>query len=269
MNNPFEAGQQIEHAMGRPLGRERLARPAAGSVALHAALGCTMVFYGLINGLFHHNTWGGAPGGGAIQVQVTSAIPLPAERPNDNVLSTETPSPAPALPEVKPQQQLMDTTAIPIPGPKSKPKPQPMPKTNPHQQPVPDNRAHYGEQSGMQMPRSMAQSTATGPTAISDSQFGLRFPWYVDGITRKLASTLNPQEVDASTAHGAHAGLIFTIRRDGSPTEVQLMQSSGSSTLDRACVRAVQRVDTFGQLPTAYNGSTVKVTYDCVYQGAH
>jgi protein TonB len=263
MSNLLETGVQLE----RTFGREPVVAPVAGSIALHGALAGTIVFWAVFNGLFHHNTWGGTPGGGAIQVNITSAIPLPAEKVNDNVLTTETPSQAPAAPAPKPQEKV-DTTAIPIPGKQVKQKPaaQNIPKTQPHQpQPKEDNRARYGEQAGSVMPRSMPQSAAEGPTAVSDSDFGNRFPWYVDGITRKVKLNLNRQEVDPGTPRGAQAYIIFTIHRDGSPSEIQLSQPSGSSTLDRACMRAVQRVDTFGQLPAAYNQSTLKVTYDCEY----
>jgi periplasmic protein TonB len=267
MSEMLQAGTQLE----RTLGRERVLAPAAGSFALHGALAGTIVFWGLLNGLFHRNTWGGTPGGGAIEVNITSALPLPAQKVNDNVLTTETPSQAPALPETKPQEQKLDLNAIPIPGKKEKPKPvaQNVPKTQPHQpQPRDDNRAHYGEQSGSVMPRSMAQG-ATGPTQIADSAFGSLYQWYVDGISRKLQQNQNPREVDPSTPLGTHSYLAFTVRHDGSPTDVQVIQSSGSATLDRACVRAVQRVDTFGQLPANYNHSTVLVSYDCQYQGVH
>jgi periplasmic protein TonB len=262
MGNLLEAGGG---ELARTFGREPVVGPAAGSIALHAALAGTIVFWAVFNGLFHHNTWGGTPGGGAIEVNITSSIPLPAEKVNDNVLTTETPSPAPAAPAPKVQEKV-DTTAIPIKGKQAKPMAQNIPKTQPHQpQPKEDNRAHYGEQSGSVMPRSMAQSAANGPTAVSDSDFGSRFPWYVDGITRKVKLNLNRQEVDPSTPRGAQAYIIFTIHRDGSPAEIQMSQPSGSTTLDRSCVRAVQRVDTFGQLPAAYNQSTLKVTYDCEY----
>lgn len=261
MSNLLEAGGQVE----RTFGREPVFGPAAGSIALHGALACSIVFYALLNGLFHHNTWGGTQGGGAIQVQLTSTLPLPAEKMNDNVLATETPSEAPAPPAPK-QQQVVDTAAIPITGKAAKPKPVPAVKTQPHQPPPkPVNRAQYGEQAGTVMPRATMSSSASGPTAVSDSGFGSRFPWYVDGITRKLKANLNRQEVDPSTPKGARASLVFTIHRDGTPSEVQLSQSSGSSTLDRSCIRAVQRVDTFGLLPAGYNQSTLNATYDCEY----
>jgi len=264
MSTLLEANEQLE----RTFDREPVAGPAMGSLALHAALACSAVFYGLIAGLFHHNTWGGTPGSGTIRVQITSSIPLPAQKLNDNVLTTSTPSEAPALPETKPEQQRVDLNAIPIPGKheKQKPKPQPLPKTQPHQQPrQQDNYARYGEQAGQQIPRSMAQSGSNGPTSVSDTDFGSRFPWYVDGINRKMATTWNKAEVDGRTPRGARVFVIFTIHRDGSPSDVQLSQSSGSGTLDSSCVRAVQRVDTFGQLPAGYNQSTLKVFYYCEY----
>jgi protein TonB len=59
--------------------------------------------------------------------------------------------------------------------------------------------------------------------------------------------------------------IVFTIRRDGTPSEVQLDRSSGSATLDRSCMHAAQRVDTFGMLPAGYNQSTLKVSYYCEY----
>jgi protein TonB len=42
-------------------------------------------------------------------------------------------------------------------------------------------------------------------------------------------------------------------------------RSSGNPTLDRSCIRAAQRVDTFGPLPSGYNQSTVNVSHYCEY----
>ena len=243
---------------------EPVVRPAMGSIVLHGLLFCTVVFYALIGGLFHHNTWGGTQGGGAIQVQITSALPLPAEKVNDNVLATEKPSEAPAAPAPK-QQQQVDTTAIPIVGKQTKPAVKNIPKTQQHQPPPkPDNKAQYGERSGTQMARSV-QSSGSGPTQVSEGDFGSRFPWYVDGINRKMGTMWNKVEVDSSTPRGARVFLVFTVRHDGSPSEVQIDRSSGSGSLDRSCVRAAQRVDTFGVLPAGYNQSTLKVSYYCEY----
>ena len=42
--------------------------PAAGSIVLHLALGGDDCLYGVLGGFFHHNLWGSAGAGGAIQV---------------------------------------------------------------------------------------------------------------------------------------------------------------------------------------------------------
>jgi protein TonB len=59
--------------------------------------------------------------------------------------------------------------------------------------------------------------------------------------------------------------LIFTINRDGAPSNIKLDRSSGSPTLDMSCEQGVERAGTFGPLPEAYNQSTLKVSYYCEY----
>jgi protein TonB len=104
-----------------------------------------------------------------------------------------------------------------------------------------------------------------GPTAVGNSDFASRFGWYVDNINRKMAQSWDKRAVDSHTPRGARVYLVFTIHRDGSPASVQVDRSSGSPSLDLSCQRGVQRVDTFGGLPQAYNQSTLQVSYYCEY----
>jgi protein TonB len=255
-------GERLE----RELTPEPVVGPATGSLVLHALLAGSLVFYGIFAGLFHHNQWGGSGGGGAIQVSlVSNALPLPSDLPpNQNVLATDTPSQAPA--EATPKaKQAVDMTAIPISGKQKKPQTQTAPK-NQVNQPQQNNRAQYGEQAGSSMARAtQTQSGPIGPTSISDGDFGSRFGWYVDGINRKMSTSWYKPEVDPRTPRGARVYLTFTISRGGNPSDVRIERSSGSTTLDRSCQRGVQRVDTFGGLPAAYNQSTLKVSYYCEY----
>ncbi len=264
MNSVLEGGEQLE----RELMPEPLAAPAAGSLLLHAALAGCIVAYGILGGLFHHNVWGNNGLGGAIQVTlVTHALPLPSDQPpNENVLSTETPSQAPAAPEPK-AKQAVDETAIPILGKEKKQERENEHKTQQHQpQPKQNNLAQYGEQAGSSMPRAVqSQGFTSGQTTVSDSDFGSRFGWYVDNLNRKMASNFYKPEVDPHTPRGARAYIQFAIHRDGSASGVQLTQSSGSSTLDNACLRAAQRVDTFGGLPSQYNQNILMTSYYCEY----
>ncbi len=262
MSQLLEGDERLE----RELTGEPVAAPATGSVLLHFGLAGAIAAYYVIGGFFHANQWGGSSAGGAIRVQVTSTIPLPSDQPpNQNVLATEKPSPAPAPPAPK-TAPVIDEKAIPVLGKQPKEKPKPTPVTPPKvQQPVPQNKAQYGEQAANNMPRAIQGQTTPGPTSITQGDFGSRFPWYVDGINRKMSQSWNKGEVDPRTPKGARVFLVFTVHRDGTPANVQLDRSSGSPTLDRSCMRGVQRIDTFGALPNGYNGNTLNVSYYCEF----
>jgi protein TonB len=261
MNEVFEGGEQLE----RELTPDPVFGPAAGSVSLHLVLAAILAYSGWAMGLFHHNEWGGTGGGGAMQVSlVSSALPLPANQVNQNVLATETPSQAPAEPSKK-EQQHVDETAIPIAGKEARQKQLNANKAQQHQQPAKQqNLAQYGEQAGSVMPHQMQYGTG-GPATVGDNSFASLYGWYVDQINRKMNQSWNKSMVDPRTPKGQRVYLIFTIHRNGSVSDLQLDRSSGSPTLDRSCQLGVQRVDTFGNLPAAYNQSTLKVGYYCEY----
>ena len=260
MSSYFQFGEHLQ----QELAPEPFARPAAGSVFLHCGVVIAIVLYGVIGGFFHHSLWGGAGPGGAIQVNITSSIPLPSDHPpNQNVLATEKPSEAPAPPEPK-TKQAEDQDAIPIQGKPKKPQQQEIKRIPPQQQPVPQNRAQYGEQAGSVIPHTMAQG-AGGPTSVTDANFGNLFGWYVDNINRKMEANGYRSLADPRTPKGVRAYISFNIARDGSVSQVRLDRSSGSSTWDSVCVRAAQRVDTFGALPAQYRGSNLMVSYYCEY----
>jgi len=264
MSTLLEGDERLE----QELTPERILAPATGSLLLHGALFGGVLLYGLLGGFFHHTFWGSKEVGGSIQVNlVSSALPLPADHPpNENVLSTETPSEAPAPPAPK-TKEAVDEKAIAISG-KQKPKQQEAAVRTPPKAPTPkqDNRAAYGEQAGSSMARAtQPQNAANGPVSVNDSDFGSRFGWYVDGINRKMSTSWNKAEVDSRTPKGTRVYLVFTVHRDGTPTDVQIDKASASATLNNSCRRGAQRVDTFGQLPTSYNQSTLKVSYYCEY----
>jgi protein TonB len=268
MMSLLEGGEQLERELAPIHAREPFAAPAAGSFLLHGGLAACLLLYGVLGGFLHHNVWGSPGGGGAIQVSlVSTALPLPADQPpNKNVLATDTPSQAPAEPTPK-AKQAVDLSAIPISGKQVKPQQQTAPKTQQRQPQLnQDNRAQFGEQAGSSMPHAtQPESSSSGPTSITVGDFGSRFGWYVDGINRKMATSWYKAEVDPRTPRGARVYLTFTITRGGNPSDVEIDRSSGSTTLDRSCQRGVQRVDTFGNLPAAYNSSTLKVSYYCEY----
>jgi protein TonB len=261
MDSLLDGGEQLEREIASSA--EPMAAPAAGSLLLHGFLAAVLLTYGLFAGLFHHNVWGGS-GSGAIQVNVVSALPLPSDQPpNENVLATDTPSQAPAEPAAK-TKQAVDEKALDLADKQKKL------KQNTHKakqyEPQEDNRAQYGEQAGSSIARSIQpQGFTSGQTTVSDGDFGSRFGWYVDNLNRKMSSSSFRQEVDPHTPKGSRAYIQFAIHRDGSVSNVQMSMNSGSQTLDRACMRAAQRVDTFGALPSQYNQSILMASFYCEY----
>jgi periplasmic protein TonB len=250
--------------LDRPLAQDPLAAPAAGSLALHVVLFGSLLLYGIINGFFHRMMWGNPGAGGAIQVSlVSNALPLPAEKVNENVLTTDTPSEAPAEPTPK-TKVAVDENALAISGKQVKPQQKPAPKTQKNQKPM-DNRAQYGEQAGSAMPRSAMAQGGSGPVSVANGDFGSRFGWYVEVIKRKVDQNWYRAEVDPRTPRGATAQVYFKVSRQGVPSNFKINNSSGSPTLDSSCERATQRVDTFGALPAGANDQWIDVTYDCAY----
>lgn len=261
MSSLIEGAEHLE----QELTPEPVVGPATGSIVLHAGLLASVLLYGIIGGFFHHNLWGGSAAGGAIQVNlVSSTLPLPSNQPvNQNVLATDKPSEAPAPPQPK-AKQVEDQDAIPIEGKKVKPQKETTPKTPPRKvEPVQDNRANYGEQTGTNMART--QNSTSGPAAVNDSSFGSLFGWYVQNISRKMDANGFRSMADPRTPKGARTYIEFTIYRDGSVANVKLDQSSNSPTWDSACMRAAQRADNFGSLPPQYRGNQLQVSYYCEY----
>jgi protein TonB len=264
MDSVLDGGGQLEREM-KP---DPVAAPATGSIVLHAALFGGILFYGFFNGLMHHNLWGNPGPGSAIQVSLDSAtIPLPSDQPkNDNVLPTEKPSPAPATPQPK-AKQAVDETAIPIQGKDQKPEKQKQVKTPKVPPPKQDTRVQYGEQAGSKLSRSTFAQTAAAnqPVSVSNGDFGSRFPWYVNGIKLKVSQNWDKKQVDPRTPNGADVQIYFKVNRQGVPSNFRVNTPSGSPTLDRSCLLATQRVDTFGDLPRESNDQWLDVTYDCTY----
>ncbi len=257
----LEGGEHLE----RDLAGEPFAAPAVGSLVLHIALALFVGYYAWILGFLHRDAWGNPGAGGAMQVNlVSNALPLPAEQVNRNVLATETPSQAPATPSPKEQHQI-DETAIPIAGRNAKPQQKNTPKTQ-KQQPTPQqNRAAYGEQAGSIMPRAMPQSFGSNGVSVANGDFGSRFGWYVQIIKQRVDQNWYRAMVDPRTPKGATAQIYFRLNRQGAPSNFRVNTSSGSPTLDRSCLAATQRVDTFGTLPADSHDAWLDVTYDCTY----
>jgi TonB family protein len=106
------------------------------------------------------------------------------------------------------------------------------------------------------------QSTTTSPVQEAEP-FTNRFGWYVDQVKARVAQNWYLSEVSDDTPSGATVYVQFQIGKNGDPTDVSVQTSSGHSSLDQSCVKAVERTDNFGPLPTGYKEDSLNVLYHC------
>ena len=242
--------------------RERWSGPLTWSAFLHALLFGGVVLYTAILGGFGSSTWGGSGGGGAISATLVNSIPLPASQvETQNIVAHDSKGLSQSLPQTK----EVTPEAIPIPERETKRKPGPQRSTLAKKiEPPRDNVAPFGQGGPLSGPYSVFQSAgAKGGFGFTGGggDFGSRYAWYVDAVRRKVSENWMKYEIDPSISAARRVYISFDILRDGSPTNIELEQSSGVPSLDQSAVRALQRIDTFGPLPPDYSGGRVSVEF--------
>ncbi len=246
----------FEHARWR--------RPIFASVVLHAGLAGVLVAYAMFFQTSRGPMWGTGGGGDAMSAMIVSTLPLPSnETPQQNVLATE----SKGLSQSEPVAQQQEPDAIPIPDKDTKKKiTKPVnsnikPRVLP---PQPTNQVPFGEGgpvSGPFAPFSAAGGQGGMTFTGGSGDFGNRYAYYVQIVQRKVSENWLKYEVDPSVREGRRVYVSFEISRNGEPSHIQVEQSSGVPSLDVSAVRALQRIDTFGPLPSDYSGSRVSVEF--------
>ncbi|MGB7148691.1 MAG: TonB family protein, partial [Terriglobales bacterium] len=179
-----------------------------------------------------------------------------------NVLATESKGLSqsqPAVPEKEPE-------AIPIPDKNTKVKPKPVPsatKRKAEPEPLETNQIPYGEGGPVSGPYTMTAGGAKGGFGFTGSggDFGSRYAWYVEAVQRKVTENWLKYEVDPGIREASRVYLTFDIGRDGHPSNIQMEQPSNVPSLNQSALRALERIDTFGPLPSDYSGSKVSVEF--------
>jgi len=189
-------------------------------------------------------------------------LPAPAVE-TTNVLANE----SKGLSQSQPKVQEEEPEAIAIPDKNTKIKPKPVTsatKRKPEPEPEESNQIPYGEGGPVRGPYSMFNAGgAKGGFGFTGGggDFGSRYSWYVQTVQRKVSENWLKYEVDPRITEANRVYVTFDIARDGHPTNVQIEQSSGVPSLDISAMRAIQRIDTFGPLPSDYSGSRVSVEF--------
>ncbi len=248
---------------------DRFGSGLAGAIVLHV-----VIFAGIIGWAFYQHAnadrWGeNASSVGSIEASMVSAIPLPSKVPpvKDNVLTPDDASPAPtpppkeaAAPPPKDTDVLIKAKTPEKPITKTAPTPTEAPPKHPQPTPV-TPKATTGE-AASQFPQSVVQvPNGTATITVQDRTFGNRYAYYVSIVGATVNRNWYRQEIDPGSSQGKSVSIVFDIQRDGSPANVRLLTRSGSASLDTSALRALQRVDGFGPLPSG-DHITVEYTFD-------
>jgi TonB family protein len=97
---------------------------------------------------------------------------------------------------------------------------------------------------------------------------GLQLGGYIEAAKNKVGQKWNSSEVAGSTPAGATVYIQLAIRQRGNHAAPTMETSSGYSSLDASCLRAVNQIQTFGHLPASYNGDSLTVLFHCTYPGS-
>ena len=241
-------------------------RNLAWSAGLHTAVVAVIVFWAVVLPGSHGSDWGAGGGGDAMGVTLVTTVPLPS-KPNatENVLANE----SKGLTQSLPKTEEKEPDAIPIPDKNAKTKPKPKTTASqrkPEPQPVEEanNVVPFGEGGPVSGPYgTFSAAGAKGGFGFTGGggDFGSRFAWYVKVVQQKVSENWLKYEVDPRVSEARRVYLTFDITRGGQPVNVQIEQSSGVPSLDQSASRALQRIDTFGPLPSDYSGNKVSVEF--------
>ncbi len=112
------------------------------------------------------------------------------------------------------------------------------------------------------------RTAVTTPRPASAETPGSQLSGYIEAVKNKVAQKWNFSEVAGSTPAGATVYIQFAIRRRGNHEAPTMETSSGYSSLDSSCLRAVDGIKTFDHLPKGYTGDSLTVLYQCTYPGS-
>jgi protein TonB len=198
-------------------------------------------------------------------VTLVSTVPLPANpTQTQNILANESKGVSQSLPQ--PEEKEPEAIAIPDKNARVKPKPKTSATQRKPEQPAEEasNVVPFGEGGPVSGPYGVFNAGgAKGGFGFTGSggDFGSRYAWYVRVVQQKVSENWLKYEVDPGITEARRVYVTFDITRSGQPASVEVEQSSGVPSLDQSAVRALQRIDTFGPLPSDYAGNKVSVEF--------
>jgi len=250
-------------------GTESLKKPLVWSAVFH-----TLLFGSLtVSTIYSHrgDMWGSSGGDGSVSVGLVAKLPgIMLPRP-EAVTTSQTVDTSKGLykaePQPKPKEVPPDVKKIPEFTKEKAPHYVTRPsKVFEDRTPPPTNAVPYGQGGSPALPYS--SFAMNGPTqggmgfsGPGGGDFSGRFPSYVDAVRNRISSNWLQSTVDPMVRWAPRASFSFQVMRDGTVTNVQMLQSSGNRTVDNSALRAILSSSPMSALPSNYSGSSVTVEF--------
>jgi periplasmic protein TonB len=240
--------------------REPLGKAFTGSLLTHGLV-VGLVF---LSGWFNLKDNWGSPhaSSGSVGVNMVKTIPIPRQPGPTNPLANDTKSIAPEEPapvKPKPQVKAPEPDAIPIPDKLAKPKkvsPQPQSSTLFRPQQYQSNQVYSKTPQAANSPL-YGMKGAGGIDIGPASELGDRFGWYTTLMSDRISQHWDRADVRANPSQ--RCAVSFTIARNGTVSNVQVAQASGSYLLDTSARRAVLDSNPLPALPREFEKNQVAV----------
>lgn len=244
-------------------GREQLRKPVMVSLSCHAALLVVILAWSIFSNPFRFgDTEGDA--GAAMSVNVVDGIPLNMPQAQRNPVANPVEHQVPAAPEKQPPPApappVEEAEAVPIAQPDANRRP-PAPKVQRSAPEQKENeiRSTEGAQASSEIFTGTNSNAGAGVGLTGNNPFGEGFAWYANALQRALGQSWRQTLGQAAGTAAKPATVRFTIQRDGTITNIQVVGSSGNRTVDYSAQRAVLGINPFQRLPPGLGRSSIVV----------
>ncbi len=248
---------------------ESLRKPFFASIGLHIAVFAALVGYGAVvtRGKFTWGDPGSSGGGGVVGITPVSQIALPSRGGPINPVANDTESNVPLPPKeekAKVRTRAEDPDAIALKTKRTKRKLSDVSASYQRYRANPNARGNQLYSSaGQAMSSTMfgGMSGSGGVGVGAGSPFGTKYGYYVDLLRQRVSEKWRTQDVDPRLQTAPPVIVSFDIQRDGSVSNIRLLQRSGTSTLDFSAQRAIMEASPLPPLPAGYSGRSATIEF--------
>ncbi len=244
---------------------ESLSRPFWGSVILHVLAVAALVLATAAEQAAHIQMGSPTGGGiGSVMVNPVASIPLPSQSGPKNPVANDTES---AVPEPKPKAKTQPKVKVPEPdaiplnsrnAAKKRPA-EAASRPNKWREQQKDLPNQTYSAAGQRANTPMYGMSGGGGVGIGDnSPFGTQFGEYATRLRDLVAQKWKTGDLYNQAA--PPVAVMFTIRRDGSVSNVKVAETSGNRALDFSAMRAIQDAAPFPALPPQFPQSQADLT---------